>query len=65
MQATDRPIAVAIAIVALAVILAVCAGGPGTSMGTAESIVDSTTDKLAQVRERGTLVLWTDPDYAP
>ena len=22
-------------------------------------------DKLAQVQARGTLVLWTDPDYAP
>jgi polar amino acid transport system substrate-binding protein len=32
--------------------------GPGPSS-------DPTTDKLAQVRARGTLVLWTDPDYAP
>jgi len=26
---------------------------------------DPATDKLAQVQARGTLVLWTDPDYAP
>jgi ABC-type amino acid transport substrate-binding protein len=26
---------------------------------------DPASDKLAQIRARGTLVLWTDPDYAP
>ena len=27
--------------------------------------LDQSNDKLAQVKARGTLVLWTDPDYAP
>ncbi|MFI5199456.1 MAG: transporter substrate-binding domain-containing protein [Candidatus Limnocylindrales bacterium] len=51
-----------LAVLATAVIVAGCAGsaGPGAS-----SAGDPTKDKLAQVLARGTLVLWTDPDYAP
>lgn len=44
-------------------LVAACAGGPGGT--TAPSAADPTRDKLAQVQARGTLVLWTDPDYAP
>ena len=43
-------------------LLAGCAGAAGPS---ASAAADPTKDKLAQVLTRGTLVLWTDPDYAP
>ena len=36
-----------------------------SSSAAAASSADPATDKLAQVQSRGTLVLWTDPDYAP
>ncbi len=35
------------------------------STAAAASSADPTSDKLAQIQARGTLVLWTDPDYAP
>ena len=37
----------------------------GAATPTAAPSADPTRDKLAQVLARGTLVLWTDPDYAP
>jgi polar amino acid transport system substrate-binding protein len=44
--------------------------GPSRAIGASSSAsaaasADPATDKLAQVQSRGTLVLWTDPDYAP
>jgi polar amino acid transport system substrate-binding protein len=48
--------------VATVLIVAGCSSSaaPGGSLAA-----DPTKDKLAQVMARGTLVLWTDPDYAP
>ncbi len=40
-------------------------GCSGAATPTAAPSADPTRDKLAQVLARGTLVLWTDPDYAP
>jgi len=41
-----------------------CSTGAPTSAPT-PSGADPAKDKLAQVQARGTLALWTDPDYAP
>jgi polar amino acid transport system substrate-binding protein len=46
---------------ALVLALAACSGQPASQPPT----LDPSTDKLAQVQARGTLVLWTDPAYAP
>jgi polar amino acid transport system substrate-binding protein len=51
---------VALAVAALAV--SACSSSAGAS---ASPSADPTRDKLAQVLARGTLVLWTDFDYAP
>lgn len=54
----------ALALVAM-LIFGGCAGAttsPSASRGPSR---DPAADKLAQVQARGTLVLWTDPDYAP
>ncbi|HLY12718.1 MAG TPA: transporter substrate-binding domain-containing protein [Candidatus Limnocylindrales bacterium] len=51
-----------LAIGAVTIILAGCSGSSATP---ASANGDPTKDKLAQVEARGTLVLWTDPDYAP
>jgi ABC-type amino acid transport substrate-binding protein len=64
---------VGITLASVAVILAACSGGgggtattaPASASASAAAAGDPTTDKLAQVKARGTLVLWTDPDYAP
>jgi polar amino acid transport system substrate-binding protein len=67
---------VGITLASVAIILAACgSSGSGGSSATsapaaspsvsAAAAGDPTTDKLAQVKARGTLVLWTDPDYAP
>ena len=60
---------VGITLAASAIILAACSSGaptaPSSASASAASAGDPTTDKLAQVKARGTLVLWTDPDYAP
>ena len=70
---------VGITLASLAVIVAACSSGGGgistttpatagagePSAAAASDAGDPTTDKLAQVKARGTLVLWTDPDYAP
>jgi len=49
------------AVVALAVALGACSGPAGSQAPS----LDPSTDKLAQVQERGTLVLWTDLEYPP
>lgn len=46
---------------ALVLALAACSGQQKSQPPT----LDPSTDKLAQVKARGTLVLWTDPAYAP
>jgi polar amino acid transport system substrate-binding protein len=51
------PLTLVAAFVALAG--SACGGSDSSSSG------DPTTDKLAQVLDRGTLVLFTDPEYAP
>ena len=67
---------VGITLASVAIILAACgSSGSGGSSATSAPVAspsvsaaaagDPTTDKLAQVKARGTLVLWTDPDYAP
>lgn len=48
----------------LAGTVAACAGTSLAASPTPQG-ADPTKDKLAQVLARGTLVLWTDPDYAP
>jgi hypothetical protein len=55
---------VATTVASLAVILAACSGGGAASALPSAAAADPTADKLAQVQARGTLVLWTDPDYA-
>ena len=47
--------------VLLAGVVAACSG-PAAAQSPS---LDASNDKLAQVKARGTLVLWTDPDYAP
>lgn len=49
------------AVVGLAVALGACSGPAGSQAPS----LDQSTDKLAQVQERGTLVLWTDLEYPP
>jgi polar amino acid transport system substrate-binding protein len=53
-----------ITLASLALILVACGGGT-TAASPSAAAADPATDKLAQVKARGTLVLWTDPDYAP
>jgi polar amino acid transport system substrate-binding protein len=45
---------------ALTLLIAACSGQASQTPS-----LNLSTDKLAQVRERGTLVLWTDLEYAP
>lgn len=45
---------------ALALLIAACSGPTSQTPS-----LNASTDKLTQVRERGTLVLWTDLEYAP
>jgi polar amino acid transport system substrate-binding protein len=55
-------------IAASAIALAACSGsggGSSSSVAAASPSGDPSRDKLAQVLARGTLVLWTDFDYAP
>jgi polar amino acid transport system substrate-binding protein len=51
------------ATVVAAFIAAACSTAAPTS--TPAPTADPNKDKLAQVLARGTLILWTDPDYAP
>lgn len=46
--------------VGLALVVAACSGQASQAPS-----LNPSTDKLAQVQQRGTLVLWTDPEYAP
>ncbi len=48
-------------VVASLLVVAACS----SAAPAASTAGDPTKDKLAQVLARGTLVLWTDPDYAP
>jgi hypothetical protein len=47
------------------VLMAVCGCGGSSAQGGSPSVGDPTVDKLAQIVSRGTLVLATDPAYAP
>jgi polar amino acid transport system substrate-binding protein len=51
-------------VLALAALLVV-ACGTTSKASPSPSAADATTDKLAQIQQRGTLVLWTDPEYPP
>jgi polar amino acid transport system substrate-binding protein len=54
------------ALVALVAVIAVTSlAGCGGTASPSSSTLDPSKDKLAQVLARGTLVLFTDPDYAP
>jgi polar amino acid transport system substrate-binding protein len=53
------------ALVAVAIVAIVVSACGSTAAPSASQALDPTKDKLAQVLARGTLVLWTDPDYAP
>ena len=52
-------------IAALLAVLALAMAACGASGSAPSAAADPTKDKLAQVLARGTLVLSTDPDYAP
>ncbi len=52
-----------LAVLVAALIAVGCSAAPPTTAPSATA--DPAKDKLAQVLARGTLVLWTDPDYAP
>lgn len=54
----------ALALVAT-LILGGCTGATTSPSASRIPSGDPATDKLAQVQARGTLVLWTDPNYAP
>lgn len=47
----------------VAIVVAACSGG--STGGAASPSADPAKDKLAQVKARGTLVLYTDPAYPP
>lgn len=53
------------ALVALGLIAAAIAACSGTAAPSTDPGADPTRDKLAQVLDRGTLVLWTDLEYPP
>ena len=60
---TRRPGALrAFAVAAIVVVVAACGGAPSSP---AAPSADPAKDKLAQVLDRGTLVLWTDLEYPP
>jgi polar amino acid transport system substrate-binding protein len=59
----QRALGRALAAAAIAAVVVACSSGTSTTGGS--SGADPTKDKLAQVEARGTLVLWTDPNYAP
>ena len=62
-----RRVLVVLAVAVTGLALTACSSGaasPATTTGGSSS-GDATTDKLAQVMARGTLVLSTDPAYAP
>ena len=51
--------------IAAGVLVGACTSAATSPSSSQAPSADPTTDKLAQVQARGTLVLWTDPDYAP
>ena len=51
--------------VAIAAIVSACSSGGSAGSSAAAPSGDPTKDKLAQVKARGTLVLFTDPAYPP
>lgn len=53
------------AVLVLAVVLVAVAGCTSGGGSPASPTLDPATDKLGQVLARGTLVLWTDPEYPP
>jgi polar amino acid transport system substrate-binding protein len=53
------------AALALALVVAGCGGDDADTGSTAAKDAGSATDKLAQIKARGTLILFTDPEYAP
>lgn len=63
-MSSHRAALVTLSIVAIGVVAA-CGSSGGSAGAAASASADPTKDKLAQVEQRGTLVLWTDPDYAP
>jgi polar amino acid transport system substrate-binding protein len=66
MRAAATAIGAACALAVLAACGSTSAGEPTvTASGPAVAAGDPTHDKLAQVLQRGTLVLSSDPDYAP
>jgi len=64
-EARHRTATLAFASVVVILSLVVAACGAGASAAPSSTSGDPTKDKLAQVLARGTLVLFTDPDYAP
>ena len=60
-----RSLARPASLVAIVALLAAACAGPAGSAAPASAALDPAKDKLAQVLARGTLVLFTDPDYAP
>jgi len=74
MRRLQRPVGAAAAIAAGALALAGCGSGSkdaasvtteGSQTSTIQPSGDASTDKLAQVLGRGTLILFTDPAYPP
>jgi polar amino acid transport system substrate-binding protein len=60
-----RGLNAAVAAFVVASLFAACSGGGTAAKPSAAASGDPTKDKLAQVQARGTLVLYTDPAYAP
>ncbi len=52
-------------VMATTLIAAACSSTATSSPGTSSPAGDPNTDKLAQIQARGTLILFTDPEYAP
>ena len=60
---TKRPVLLALF---LSVLAGACSsGGSVISAGSSSPAGDPSTDKLAEIQARGTVVLFTDPEYAP
>src|SRR3954471_13965433 len=64
-MATQASRSVLARLAVFAAIAGVAAACAGTAAPTASPTADATRDKLAQVKARGTLVLWTDLEYPP
>jgi polar amino acid transport system substrate-binding protein len=64
-HSTAQPLVVGVLVSLLVSACSASVPQASSSASPAARSADPTTDKLAQVESRGTLVLWTDPDYAP